>query len=63
MAKYPEINWKAGDLPAKFKLFKRHMELIHQDQDVQDPKRQAIKIKIALGGDGLHRLNTSGLSD
>ena len=63
MAKYPEMNWKSADVPEDFKLFKQRMELCLQDNDVRDPKKQAIKIKIAVGNEGLRRINASGLSN
>ena len=63
MAKYPEMSWKASDLLAEFQVFKQRMHLVLLDQEVTDSKKQAIKIKIALGGEGLRRLNTSGLSE
>ena len=39
------------------------MALCLQDNNVQDPKKQAIKIKIAVGNEGLRRLNASSLSN
>ena len=61
--KYPEMNWEAKDLSEEFKLFKQRMELVLADQDVTDDKRKAIKIKIAVGNEGLRRINASGLSE
>ena len=63
MAKNPEMSWKAPDLLAEFQVFKQRMNLVLLDQDVTDSKKQAIKKKIALGGEGLRRLNTSWLSE
>ena len=57
------MNWNNTDVPEEFKLFKQRMELCLQDNDVQDPKKQAIKIKIAVGNEGLRRINASGLSN
>ena len=39
------------------------MELCFQDKDVRDPKKKAIKIRIAVGNEGLRRINESGLSN
>ena len=61
--KYPEMNWEATDLPEEFKLFKQRMELVLADQDITDEKKKAIKIKIAVGNEGLRRINASGLSE
>ena len=63
MSKYPEMNWKGPDLLAEFKIFKQRMTLVLQDQEVTNLTKKAIKIKIAVGGEGLRRLNTSGLSE
>ena len=61
--KFPEMNREATDLSEEFKLFKQRMELVLVDQDVTNEKKQAIKIKIAVGNEGLRRINASGLSE
>ena len=62
-SKYPEMNWGSPDLQEEFKLFKQRMELVLADQEVTDEKKKAIKIKIAVGNEGLRRINASGLSE
>ena len=61
--KYPEMNWEVPDLPEEFKLFEQRMELVLADQEVTENKKKAIKIKIAVGNEGLRRINASGLSE
>ncbi|XP_030831434.1 uncharacterized protein LOC115920236 [Strongylocentrotus purpuratus] len=61
--KYPEMNWEVPDLPEEFKLFKQRMELVLADQEITETKKKAIKIKIAVGNEGLRRINASGLSE
>ena len=57
------MNWEATDLPEEFQLFRQRMELILADQDITDQRKVAIKIKIAVGNEGLRRINASGLSE
>ena len=63
MAKFQEMNWQAKDLSEEFKLFKQRVILCIQDSNITEPEKQAIKIKIAVGTEGLRRFNASGLSD
>ena len=63
MAKYPEMNWGATNLAEEFTLFRQRMTLCLLDNEVNDPRKIAVKIKIALGNEGLKRLNASNLSD
>ena len=63
MARYPEMNWKYPDLAEELKLFRQRMKLCLDDNDVNDPKKRAVKIKIAIGNEGLRRINSSGLSE
>ncbi len=63
MAKYPEMRWDASDLPEEFKLFKQRMFLCLLDNEVVDNKKTSVKIKIAVGNEGLKRINSSGLTD
>ena len=61
--KYPEFNWEVPDLPEEFNMFKQRMNLIFADQEVVDEKKKAIKIKIAIGNEGLRRVNSSDLTE
>lgn len=63
MARYPEMNWGAPNVSEEFKLFKQRMELYLLDNEVTDSVKQAIKIKLALGNEGLRKINASGLSE
>jgi transposase InsO family protein len=62
MAKCPELDWRAHDLSDEYKLFKQRMDLFFLDIGLTDEAKQAVKIKIALGVEGLRRINSSGLS-
>ncbi|XP_063956823.1 uncharacterized protein LOC135154503 [Lytechinus pictus] len=57
------MNWEATDLPEEFQLFRQRMELILADQDITDQRKVSMKIKIAVGNEGLRRINASGLSE
>ena len=63
MAKFPEMDRSAKDLTETFTLFREHLELFLQDGGVTEGPKQATKIKLALGNQGLWRLNTSGMSE
>ena len=63
MAKFPEMNWDYGNTTEEFKLFKQKMELCLLDQNVTEDDKAAVKIKIAIGNEGLKRINASGLTD
>jgi len=63
MAKYPELNWQSHNISEEFKLFKQRMTLTFTDNEVNDKAKQSVKIKLAVGNEGLQRINTSGLSD
>lgn len=63
MAKYPEMNWGANDLAEEFVLFRQRMTLCLLANEVTDPHKIAVKLKIALGNEGLKPLNTSRLTD
>ena len=62
MAKFPEMNWSASNLAEEFKLFRQRTELCFLDHNIVDPIKQATKIKIAVGNEGLRKINASGLS-
>ena len=44
-------------------MFKQQMTLILIDENVVEPAKQAIKLQIAVGTEGLQRLNASTLTD
>ena len=62
MSKYPELNWDAPSITEEFELFRQRMDLCLADNEVTDEEKKALKIKIAIGVEGLRRLNSSGLS-
>ena len=63
MAKFPELNWNATNMAEEFKLFRQRMELCFADHGTVDKVKQSTKIQIAVGNEGLKRINSSGLSD
>ena len=63
MPRFPELDWSAKDLVEEFKIFKQRMELCFEDNEINDPEKQSVKIKIVIGKTRLKRLNTSTLSD
>lgn len=60
--KPPQMDWSAADLADEFKIFKQQMLLYFEDQEVKDEKK-ALKIKLAVGAEGLRRINSSSLTD
>ena len=62
LARFPEMNWSVGNVAEEFKLFKQRMELNFIDKNITDSTKQATKIKIDVGNEGLRKINTSGLS-
>ena len=63
MARYPEMKWDPQcGLAEEFTLFQQQMELCLLDNEITDTTKQATKIKIALGNEGLRRINASSLS-
>ena len=62
-SKYPEMNWSAGDAAEEFKLFKQRMQLSLTDNGITDKAKQSVKIRLAVGTDGLRKINASGLSE
>ena len=62
MAKYPTMDWVCPDLAETFTLFKQRMTLVLADESVTDLAKQALKIQIAVGNEGLKRINASTLT-
>ena len=54
-SKMPIMDWKHGPLVDSFKALKARMELFLMDNEVTDKAKQSIKIKIALGDEGMRR--------
>ena len=57
------MKWGHGPMADAFRAFKIKMELYLEDQNVNDRHKQATKIKIALGDEGMRRILASNLSD
>ena len=55
--------WKTTDPSDEFKIFKQRMELTLDDQEVTNKAKQAVKIKLGVGSQGLRALNSSGLTE
>ncbi len=56
-------NWGPLTSLKNFKMFKERMELCIADNGVTDDGRKAVQVKIAVGSEGLRRLNAIDPSD
>ena len=63
MAIYPTMDGVGENIAESFKMFKQRMSLILLDENIVYPAKQAIKIQISVGTEGLQRLNASTLTD
>ena len=61
--KMPTMNWGHKPVADAFRAFKARTEMYLEDQNVNDRHKQATKMKIALGDEGMIRILASGLSD
>ena len=59
----PQLTGSVRTLPKVSKCLTQRMSLILLDENIVDPAKQAIKIQIAVGTEGLQRLNASTLTD
>ena len=59
----PELNWAHEPLSEDLQSFKARMTLYLEDKEVTDTTKQATKIKIAIGDEGIHRVLASGRSE
>ena len=57
------MDWSFQPLSESLKVFKARMELYFEDQNIEDATKQATKIKIAVGNQGMRRLLNSDLTD
>ena len=62
MARFPDMNWAVDDVGEDFTYFKQQMELVFEDSNITDKAKQANKIRLHVGVEGLKRINASGLS-
>ena len=62
-SKMPAMDWTYEPILDAYKAFKARVQLFLEDNDVTDIARQATKIKIALGDEGMRRLLASHLTD
>ena len=58
----PYMDWKHSPLSEAFHTFRARMDLYFADIDLTDKAKQAIKIKISLGDEGMRRILASGIS-
>ena len=61
-SKMPLMDWKHEPIVDSFRAFKARMNLFLADHEVTAAKKQATKIQIALGDEGMRRILTSGLT-
>ena len=59
----PTMDWLFQPLSESLKVFKARMNLYIEDQNITDVTKQATKIKIASGDEGMRRILNSGMSD
>ena len=57
------MDWAHEPLAESYKAFKARMELFLLDHGISNLEKQAIKIRIALGDEGMRRVLASGLTD
>ena len=62
-AKIPTFNWDALDMSTHLRTFKRRMHLYLEDQEIDNLNKAALKLKLALGEEGIKRLDASGLTE
>ena len=55
--KYPEMNWRAADKVATWKVFKRQMEVIFMADQIPDERQWAL-ILVAGGDEAYNRWDT-----
>ena len=61
--KCPQMDWTHEPLVDPFKAFQARMILYLEDLEVTEPAKQATKIKIAVGDEGMRRILASGLTE
>ena len=59
----PTMDWSLRPLSESLKVFKARMNLYLEDQNITDLVKQATKIKIASGDEGMRRILHSGMTD
>ena len=57
------MDWSLRPLSESLKVFKARMNLYLEDQNITDLVKQATKIKIASGDEGMRRILHSGMTD
>ena len=57
----PIMDWTIRPLSEALKIFKARIALYFEDQDISSEERQATKIKIATGDEGMKRILNSGM--
>jgi len=59
----PTMDWHHEPLSESFTAFKARINLFFEDNDITTEAKQATKIKIALGDEGMRRIISSGLTE
>ena len=62
-AQMPTMDWTFEPLCDSFSAFQARLILFFEDQSINDKIKQSIKFRIAVGDQGIRRINSSGLSD
>lgn len=58
----PIMDWTIRPLSEALKIFKARIGLYFEDQNISSEEKQATKIKIATGDEGMKRILNSGMS-
>ena len=61
-SKMPELNWAHEPLSEAFQSFKSRMTVYLEDREITDAAKQATKIKITIGDEGICRVLASRLT-
>ena len=59
----PMLDWKHEPMCDSLNAFRARINLYFEDQEITALPKQAIKLKIAIGDEGMRRLLSSGLSE
>ena len=57
------MSYSINRSPSLHTLHRQRMKLCLLDNEITDPREIAVKLKIALGNQGLKRLNASSFTD
>ena len=59
----PVMDWTYAPVGDSFSAFKERMTLYFEDSGITDEEKQARKLQVALGDEGIRQLRNSGMTD